>query len=67
MRSKPNRRCSGATERLANRAASSREKARISDTLGENWLVTTIYDLTFYYKLFLAAINRSYKFRAKNF
>ena len=35
----PSSRCSGPTERLARRAASSREKARISDTLGENWLV----------------------------
>ena len=37
-RRSPSIRCSGPTERLASRAASSRLNARISDTFGENWL-----------------------------
>ena len=50
LRISPKSRCSGPTLRLASRVASSREKARISDTLDENWLVTicTILLFTFY-------------------
>ena len=43
VRSMPNNRCSGPTERLANLAASSLENASISDNLGENCVV--IYTL----------------------
>ena len=43
----PRRRCSGPTDLLASRVASSRLYASISDTFGENWLVILVCILSF--------------------
>ena len=54
VRIMPNSKCSGPTDRLASRAASSREKASISDSFGENCVVI--------YCLFLLLILYLFKY-----